>query len=74
MAQRAEKFDARREMLEVLLTRLQRDRFPSVTMMNMIEGLLEPDERPIYAQMLVQKIRSDPHPSYPMMQRVLAQG
>jgi len=74
MAQRAEKFDARREMLEILLTRVQRDQFPSVTMMNLIEQLLLPDERPIYAQVLVEKIRRDPHPSYPMMQRVLALG
>ncbi len=72
MTQAAEQYDARRELLEILLTRVQRDRFPSVTMMNLIEQLIGPDERSIYAQVLMEKIRRDPHPSLPMMQRVLA--
>jgi hypothetical protein len=74
MAQKAEQFDARRELLKVLLTRVQRDRFPSSTMMDLIEQLMGPDERSIYAQVLMEKIQQDPHPSYPMMQRVLALG
>ncbi len=74
MAQEADQYDARRELLEILLTRVQRDRFPSVTMMNLIEQLMGPEERSIYAQVLMEKIRRDPHPSLPMMQRVLALG
>jgi hypothetical protein len=72
MAQAAEQYDARRELLDILLNRVHRDRYPSVTMMNLIEQLMGPDERPIYAQVLMEKIRNDPHPSFPMMQRVLA--
>lgn len=74
MAQKSEQFDARRELLKVLLTMVQRDRYPSSTMMNMIEQLMGPEEKSIYAQVLMEKIESDPHPSYPMMQRVLMLG
>ena len=74
MAQKAEQFDARKELLRVLLTKVQKDQFPSSTMMNMIEQLMGPDERSIYAQVLMEKIQRDPYPSYPMMQRVLSLG
>jgi hypothetical protein len=72
MAQKAEQFDARRELLDVLLTKVRGDRFPSSTMMNLVEQLMGPDEQSIYAQVLLEKIRRDPHPSYSMMQRVLS--
>jgi hypothetical protein len=74
MAQRAEQFDARKELLRVLLTKVQKDRFPSSTMMNMIEQLMGPDEQSIYAQVLMEKIERDPHPSNSMMQRVITLG
>jgi hypothetical protein len=74
MAQEGDQYDARRELLKILLTRVQRDRFPSSTHMNLVEQLMGPDERSIYAQVLLEKIRNDPHPSLPMMQRVLALG
>ena len=72
MAQAAEQYDARRELLKILLARVQRDRHPSVTMMDLIEQLIGPNERPVYAQVLMDKIRQDSHPSLDMMQRVLA--
>ena len=74
MTQAAEQYDARRELLEILLTRVQSDRHPSVTMMDLIEQLMGPEERSIYAQVLIEKIRHDRHPSLPMMRRVLALG
>jgi hypothetical protein len=72
MAQAAEQYDTRREVLDMLLTKVQGDRFPSVTMMDLIEQLMGPDERAIYVQVLLDKIRHDRHPSIPMMRRVLA--
>ena len=36
----AQHVDARRELLEMLLTRVHDDRFPSVTMMDLIEHCL----------------------------------
>jgi hypothetical protein len=72
MAKGAEQHDVRRELLDMLLTRVETERFPSVTDMNLIEELIGPDERSIYVQVLIDKIRHDRHPSIPMMRRVLA--
>jgi hypothetical protein len=74
MAQQAEQYDARRELLKILLDRVQRDRFPSVTMMDIVEQLMGPEEQSVYARVLIDKIRSDPHPSLPMMRRLLQLG
>jgi hypothetical protein len=74
MAQAAEQYDVRRELLGVLLTRVQGDRHPSATMMDLIEQLIGPDERSVYAQVLVDKIRKDAHPSLDMLRRVMALG
>jgi len=71
----AQHVDARRELLEMLLTRVHDDRFPSVTMMDLIEHLLrDPEERSIYVQVLLDKIRHDRFPSIPMLRRILALG
>jgi hypothetical protein len=74
MAQEADQYDARRELLKILLTRVQGERHPSVTMMDLIEQLIGPEERSIYAQVLIDKIREDRHPSLAMMRRVQALG
>jgi hypothetical protein len=74
MAQPDEQDDARRELLDMLLTKVADDRYPSVTMMDLIEQLMGPDERPIYVEVLMDKIRHQRHPSIPMMKRVLALG
>ena len=73
MAQAAEQDDVRRELLEMLISTVEADRFPSVTMMNLIEQLLaSPDERSVYIQVLMDKIRGERYPSLPMMRRILA--
>ena len=74
MAQAAEHYDVRRELLGLLLTKVAEDRYPSATMMDLIEQLMGPDERVIYVQVLLDKIRQDRMPSIPMMRRVLALG
>jgi hypothetical protein len=74
MARAAEQYDVRRELLDMLMTKVEADRFPSVTMMDLIERLMGPEERPIYVQVLMEKIRQDRHPSIPLMRRVLALG
>jgi len=72
MAQAAEQYDARRELLDMLLTKVQNDRFPSVTHMDLIEQLMGPEERSIYIQVLLDKIVHDRYPSIPLIRRVLA--
>jgi hypothetical protein len=74
MAQEAEQYDARRELLDILLNRVHRDRYPSNTMMDIVEQLMGPEERSVYQQVLMEKIRNDPHPSLPMIRRVLTLG
>ena len=71
MAQRAELYDARRELLEMALTRVAEDRYPSVTMMDIVEHLMGPDERSIYVEVLMDKIRHQQYPSIPMIRRII---
>ena len=71
MAQRAEQYDARRELLEMALTKVADDRYPSATMMDIVEHLMGPDERPIYVEVLMDKIRHQQHPSIPMIRRII---
>lgn len=72
MAQEAEHYDIRRELLDVALTLVQNDRYPSVTMMDLVEHLMGPDERAIYVEVLLDKIRRERRPSIPMMRRLMA--
>jgi len=74
MAQAAEQYDVRRELLSLLLTKVEEDRYPSATMMDLIEQLMGPDERSVYVRVLLDKIHQDRWPSIPMMRRVLALG
>ena len=72
MTQEAEQYDIRRELLNVALTLVENDRYPSVTMMDLVEQLMGPDERAIYVEVLLDKIRRDRRPSIPMMRRLMA--
>ncbi|WP_433004111.1 hypothetical protein [Kribbella sp. CA-294648] len=64
--------DAREVLLDALLDKVADEPYPSATMLDQIEALLEPDEVQIYARLLVKKIRSDTYPSIPMIRRVAA--
>jgi hypothetical protein len=64
--------EAREMMLEVLLEKVADERFPSVTMLNLIESLLQPDEVRIYAGVLLRKVREENYPSIPMLRRIAA--
>ena len=66
----AEPDDVNREVLRVLLSKVEADPYPSATMMDMIEQMLEPDQVPAYAEVLMEKIRRDRFPSLGMLQRV----
>ena len=60
------------QILEVLLEKDEQDPFPSVTMLNMIEEILEPQDVPRYAALLLDKIRGDEFPSLDMLKRAQA--
>jgi len=62
--------DVRHELVQLLLEKVHEDPFPSVTMLDLIEEIIGPDERPDYAAVLMDKIRGDQFPSLDMMSRV----
>ncbi len=66
----------RRELLKRLLDAIQQDPYPSITMMDMAEELLTEDEVPIYAGVLLEKIKDEQFPSVSMLGRIrdLAMG
>ena len=72
MALGSTQHDVQREVFALLMSKVANDQYPSVTMLNMIEDMMEPSDMPAYAQMLISKIRRDTHPSIPMLKRLLA--
>ncbi|NYJ00949.1 hypothetical protein HNR19_001647 [Nocardioides thalensis] len=64
--------DVRREVLQMLLEKIEEDRFPSSTMMDMAEKLLGPDELSAYTAILLDKVRETRFPSMDMLRRVSA--
>lgn len=67
-------FDTRAQVLDVLLEKVAADRFPSETMLDMIESLAQPDDIPAYAAILMQKVADETYPSITMMRRLVALG
>jgi hypothetical protein len=63
--------DVREEVLDVLLEKIEGDRFPSATMMDDVERLLPPWRRQEYTEILLDMIRADRFPSRSLIQRVV---
>ncbi|MFL6044420.1 MAG: hypothetical protein ACJ72M_04810 [Propionibacteriaceae bacterium] len=74
MASNGEGVDVRGEVVDLLLEKIASDRNPSVTMMNMVEELLAPDDVPAYAAVLLDKVKTEKYPSYSMLRRLMAFG
>jgi hypothetical protein len=72
MAESRTAMDAREMLLEALLDKVATDRYPSVTMLDLIESLLRPDEVPIYVEILLQQVYDETYPSIPMLRRIAA--
>lgn len=60
----------RKELLEVLMKKVETDTYPSSTMLDMIESLLTPNDVARYADVLLEGIRDSQFPSISMLQRV----
>jgi hypothetical protein len=71
MASNSEELDVRGEVVDLLLEKIASERNPSVTMMNMVEELLAPDDVPAYAAVLMDKVKTDRFPSYSMLRRLI---
>jgi hypothetical protein len=73
MASNGGEVDVRGELVDLLLEKIASDRNPSVTMMNMVEELLTPDDVPAYVGILLDKVKTGGrYPSYSMLRRILA--
>jgi len=64
--------DIRAEIVALLMEDIERSRFPSATMLDMVEQLADQQEREEYARVLLDKLRSSRYPSIPMTRRLLA--
>jgi hypothetical protein len=62
--------DARAELVATLLQKVHDDTYPSVTMLDLIEKLLTPEEQPTYVVLLQDKIRAERFPSMPLLIRL----
>jgi hypothetical protein len=61
----------REQVLDLLLEKVEADRYPSSAMLDDIERILTPWRREDYADVLMEKIRRDRYPSRAMIERVL---
>ncbi|MFF0267672.1 hypothetical protein [Kribbella sp. NPDC004536] len=64
--------DARELLLDMLFEQTARYRFPSLSMLDMIESLLEPDEVDLYARLLLRQMQDENYPSLPVLRRIAA--
>ena len=71
MASNGEEVDVRGEVVDLLIERIASDRNPSVTMMNLVEELLAPDDVPAYVGVLMAKVKTEKYPSYSMIRRLM---
>jgi hypothetical protein len=58
-------------VLDLLLDKVENDRYPSPTMLDDIERILTPWRRDDYAEVLLAKVREDRFPSHAMIERLL---
>ena len=61
----------REQVLDLLLGKVESDRYPSSAMLDDIERILTPWRREDYADVLLEKIRKDKYPSRAMIERLL---
>jgi hypothetical protein len=71
MAQRGTKTDLHRQILDVLLDKVKQDPYPSVTVLNLIEERLGPDDVEDYTGILMDKVKNDTFPSLDHLQRLM---
>ena len=66
----ADRDDARAALIQTLLEKVSQERYPSTTMLDLIEELLTEEEYPAYVQFLQGRLRDDRFPSIPMLKRL----
>jgi hypothetical protein len=71
MASNGKGVDVRGEVVNLLLQKIASDRNPSITMMNLVEELLAPDDVPAYVGVLLDKVKTERYPSLSMIRRLI---
>lgn len=66
----ADRDDARAALVQTLLEKVSQERYPSTTMLDLIEELLTEEEHPAYVKFLQGRLRDDRFPSIPMLKRL----
>ena len=59
------------ELVNLLLQKIASDRNPSITMMNIVEELLAPDDIPTYVGVLKGQGKTERYPSLAMIRRLI---
>ena len=62
--------EARGWFVQLLMDKVRRDRFPSVSHLDLIEGSLPREMVSDYLEVLMDKVAQDPVPSMPMLYRI----
>ena len=62
--------DRRTQILENLLQRVREDKYPSTTVLDMIESMLHDDDIDEYTSLLFEAVRDDRYPSMDLMRRL----
>jgi hypothetical protein len=62
--------EAKLEAAQALLDKLRGDAHPSITQMDLIEGMLPPELFQQYLAILTEKVENEPYPSTDVLQRL----
>ena len=58
------------ELFTTLLRKIERDTYPSTTVMDLIEELADEEQRAQYCRVLLEKVQQDEYPSLDLIRRV----
>lgn len=64
--------DVRGQLFAALLRKVERDQYPSTTVMDLIEEMADDEQRTAYCQVLLDKVQEDTFPSLDLIRRVHA--
>jgi hypothetical protein len=62
----------RAALLDLLISKVRDDRFPSTTTLDLLESILTVEELPAYASVLMEKVAEENYPSPSMMKRLVS--
>jgi hypothetical protein len=62
--------DVRDELFTTLLRKIERDPYPSSTVMDLVEELADDEQRAAYGRVLMEKVQQDEYPSLDLIRRV----